>query len=160
MLTRNVQLNHLEDRIVAYCVALAGATELGVLNLDSAAPGAAMSQFGRVGEVSRYASHATPLVHGMVGFSIDEFIARFTPPFPTHLKVDVDGLEWPILQGASRTLSDPRLASAMVELSLTDRAERERAIAAIAEAGLQLVSRGGAQGAAGEQAANHLFVRR
>lgn len=159
VLTRNVQLNHLEDRIATYCVALAGATELGVLNLDSAAPGTAMSQFGKVGEASRYSSRTTPLTHGMVGFSIDEFIARFNPPFPTHLKIDVDGLEWPIVRGASRTLGDARLRSAMVELSLTDREERDRAMTAMAQAGLRFVSSGGPQGAAGEQAANHLFAR-
>jgi len=38
----------------------------------------------------------------MIGFTIDDFIGRFAPAFPTHLKIDVDGLEWPILQARRR----------------------------------------------------------
>ena len=160
VLTRNIQLNRLEARIHAYCVALSGQTKLGVLNLDSAALGGSMTQFGEAGETSRYSTGGRALSHGMVGITIDEFVTRFTPPFPTHLKMDVDGLELPILESATATLRDSRLRSAMVELSLSNPAERDRAIAILSSAGLQLVSQGESQGNAGESAANHLFVRR
>ena len=160
VLTRNIQLNHLEARISAYCVALSGETKLGVLNLDSAALGGSMTQFGQAGEISRYSTGGHALSHGMLGITIDEFVKRFAPPFPTHVKMDVDGLELPILQGAASTLRDSRITSAMVELSLSNPAERDRAIAILAAAGLHLVSQGESQGNAGESAANHLFVRR
>ena len=78
---------------------------------------------------------------------------------PTHLKIDVDGLEWPILQGAVAALGNPRLRTAMVELSMTDSSERQRAMALLQSCGLRFQSHGELQGAAGEQAANHLFVR-
>src|SRR5262245_9977901 len=48
VLARNIELNGLADRIRAYCVALCGKTELGVLNLASNALGSALSQFGEV----------------------------------------------------------------------------------------------------------------
>ena len=96
----------------------------------------------------------------MIGFTIDDFVSRFAPAFPTHLKMDVDGLEGEILRGAAATLRDPRLISAMVELSVTDHDERRRALALLADAGLDLVSQGESQGANNEAAANHLFVRR
>jgi FkbM family methyltransferase len=160
VLTRNIQLNHLEARISAYCVALSGETKLGVLNLDSAALGGSMTQFGEAGEISRYSTGGRALSHGMVGMTIDEFVTRFAPTFPTHVKMDVDGLELPILEGAINTLRDSRIKSAMVELSLSNPAERDRAIAILAAAGLDLVSQGESQGNAGETAANHLFVRR
>lgn len=159
VLAKNVVLNQLTDRVIPYCVALSPTTTLGILNLESTAMGVALSQFGKPGERSRYATGPAHLSHGMLGFTIDDFNERFKPPFPTHLKMDVDGLEWPILQGAVRTLGDPRLRSVMVELNLDDADQREPAIAALAKAGLQFVSRGDAQGKPGEQAANHLFVR-
>jgi FkbM family methyltransferase len=160
VLARNIQLNDLGGRMTAYCLALSGRTELGVLNLASVALGSAMSQFGKPGEMSRYSSPGTTgAVHGMVGFTVDEFIERFHPPFPTHLKMDVDGLESAILQGAQATLRDPRLRSAMVELSLTDRAERDRAMALMKRSGLEFVSHGEPQGTEAQRAANHLFVR-
>ena len=160
VLVRNVQLNALYARVTAYCVALSGATELGVLNLASTAPGSATSQFGLPGEVSRYWNGAVAAVHGMLGFTLDEFIERFRPPFPTHLKMDVDGLELRILQAAGSTLSDPRLRAAMVEISLTDLAERERVTALMERCGFEFVSQGESQGSASERAANHLFVRK
>jgi FkbM family methyltransferase len=160
VLARNIQLNGLTERVAAYCIALSGTTALGTLNLISPAMGAAMSQFGKAGEISRYwTDHANRVAHGTVGFTIDEFIARFHPPFPTHIKMDVDGLELEILKGARSTLSHPRLQSAMVELSLTHDDERREAMSLIEGAGLRFLSKGEPQGTGTESAANHLFVR-
>jgi FkbM family methyltransferase len=159
VLSRNIALNQVNSLATAYCLALSGATELGVLNIGSTAMGAAMSQFGKVGEMSRYWTGGDSAVHGMVGITVDEFIERFQPPFPTHLKMDVDGLEWPILVGAARTLRDPRLQAVMVELSLTNREERDQAMKLLADSGLRFVAHGDLQGTATEQAANHLFER-
>jgi len=159
VLSRNIQLNQLNE-VTAYCVALSEATELGVLNLASPEMGMALSQFGKFGETSRYwTGGVAPAVQGMVGFAVDEFVARFTPPFPNYFKMDVDGLELPILRGAARTLRDPRLRSLMIELSLSNQEENSEAMHLLAEAGWKLVARGEPQGAAGESAANHFFER-
>jgi FkbM family methyltransferase len=76
VLTRNVQLNGLSERITPYCLAVAERTELGTINLDSADLGAAMSQFGRAGAASRYSRASAPLTHGMAGVSIDDLVDR------------------------------------------------------------------------------------
>ena len=160
VLTRNVQLNGLSERITPYCLAVAERTELATINLDSADLGAAMSQFGAVGVKSPYSNAPTPLTHGMAGVSIDDLVDRFGTPRPTAIKIDVDGLEWPILRGGERTLAHPRVRSLMVELSLTHEAERNRAVEWLRDRGLTLASSGAPQGSGVEQAANHLFVRR
>jgi hypothetical protein len=78
---------------------------------------------------------------GAVGFTVDEFITRFNPPFPNHLKIDVDGIEDQIVLGAQRTLADPRLRSISIELE-ADRVEHTQSVLDRLEtAGLQLVSR-------------------
>lgn len=159
-LTRNVELNSLADRVTAYCLAAAPATELGVINLDSMAIGTAMSQFGKAGEASRYASGGKPIVQGVAGVTLDDLVARFNAPVPTHLKIDVDGLELAILQSGPALLRRPELREVMVELTLTHQAERQRAVDWLGEHGLALQSQGATQSAGGEQAANHLFVRR
>ena len=158
-LTRNVELNQLSSLITAYCLAVAGSTQLGVMNLHSAELGAAASQFGDAGQASPYAGGAPSAQHGMVGVTLDDLVSRFTTPPPTHLKIDVDGLEYPILQGGRSTLHDRRLRSVMVELPLTDAAQRDTAMHLMTEAGFSLHSQGAVQGSAGNSAANHLFVR-
>ena len=160
VLTRNLQLNGSSGRVTAYCLAVAERTELATLNLDSAALGASMSQFGAAGDKSRYSDAPVPLTHGMAGVSIDDLVERFGAPRPTAIKIDVDGLEWPILRGGERTLAHAGTRSVMIELSLTRAAERRQAIEWLRDRGLVLVSTGAPQGNAGEQAANHLFARR
>jgi FkbM family methyltransferase len=161
VLCRNVEINAFEDYMVPYCIALAGDTELGVLNSPSREMGASLHQFGAKGEATRYwEGGKTSSAQGVVGFSIDDFIRQFRPPFPTRLKIDVDGLEWPILQGARNTLCDRRLRSVMAELPLSDEDERNRAIGWLSDAGFDLLSVGEAQESGGERAANHFFQKR
>lgn len=95
----------------------------------------------------------------MIGFSIDDFIDQFDPRFPNHLKLDVDGLEVPILDGAQKTIRDPRLRSLLVELNVTRESEYRNALQFLEDAGFRFVSRGVMQGTQTEPAANHIFQR-
>jgi FkbM family methyltransferase len=159
VLTQNIHLNGLDGRVATYCIALSNITELGMINLSSVMIGSAVHQFGKAGERSPYAERGIPLaMHGALGFSVDRFIEQFAPSFPNYIKIDVDGRELAILTGASRTLSDVRLKSVMVELSDTYR-EIDRAVKVLEQAGLKLVSRGETQRAAGNYATNYLFRR-
>jgi FkbM family methyltransferase len=159
-LSRNIHLNQLGDRVTGYCIALSGRTQLGTLNMASPFMGAAISQFGERGEMSRYwEGQAGAATQGMIGFTIDNFIVQFDPPFPNYLKLDVDGLELPILQGARMTLHDLRLRSLLVELSVSQESEYRKALSFLEEAGFHFVSRGATQGTQTDSAANHLFQR-
>jgi FkbM family methyltransferase len=161
VLCKNIEMNDLGDRVVPYCIALAGNTELGVLNSPIRQMGAALHQFGERGRTSPYWNGGnTVFAQGMVGFTIDDFIRLFRSPFPTRLKLDVDGLEWSILQGAKQTLRHPRLQSVMAELPVSDRAERDRVIAWMTEAGFDVISCGEIQESGGASAANHFFAKR
>lgn len=159
VLARNIELNDLAARIDGYCLALSGSTRLGVLNLASAEMGASLSQFGAPGETSLYWGGAPAGVHGMISFTVDQFIEQFEPPFPMHIKIDVDGLELSIIEGAKRTLRDSRLRSVMLELSISHQNERNHGIALMKAAGFRCVSQGEPQSTETESAANHLFVR-
>jgi hypothetical protein len=122
--------------------------------------GGALNQFGDSGDVSRYSDRSLEnVVQGMIGFSMDDFIARFDVPFPQFLKIDVDGIEWPILQGAEKTLRDPRLKSLLAELTISDPAEYAQVLALLKDCGFELAGQGVQQTAAGEVGSNHIFVR-
>jgi FkbM family methyltransferase len=160
VLAKNVDLNGLGERMTPYCLAFADKTRLGTLNLASYELGSSLTQFGQRGDRSRFwAEVPCRAGHGMIAFAIDDFVAQFNPPFPSHIKIDVDGIELPILAGARRTLADPRLKSILVELSLSDLEEHRTAVELLESVGFRLKSQGGMQGVNGEKAANHLFVR-
>ena len=145
VLCRNVTINSLSESISTYCMAFSDDTRLGTFNLASLELGAALHQFGQAGAISRWSEGGNVGAQGMVGFTIDDFIGMFDPPFPTRLKLDVDGIEMQILEGAQKTLRDQRLRSVMVELSVVDELERDRAIARLSDSGFELASRGAIQ---------------
>ena len=114
-LNENIELNGLEGRVSAYPLAFAGETKLDVLNMANTDAGGAMHGFGterdQFGKAIR-----TKFRQGAVGFSIDEFVRQFAPPLPTHVKIDVDGIEPDILRGGQNTLRAPGVRSMSVEI--------------------------------------------
>jgi hypothetical protein len=58
-------------------------------------------------------SYETEFNQSMLGFAIDELILLFAPPFPNHLKIDVDGAEKKTLDKEETTLADKRLKSVL-----------------------------------------------
>lgn len=94
-MVRNIEVNGFDDRISAYCLAFAGQTSLVTLNMASTAAGHSMHSIeAREGGFRQ----AVP------GFAVDDFMARFAPPPPEAIKLDVDGIEPMILRGAMGTL--------------------------------------------------------
>ena len=94
-LARNAEINGLDDRIAAYCLAFAEETGLVTLHMASSAAGHSMHSIEtRAGGVRQ----AVP------GFSVDGFFAQFAPLPPHAIKLDVDGIEPAILRGAQATL--------------------------------------------------------
>ena len=115
ILNRNIELNGVSELVSGYCLAFAGETKLGVLNMAGTGAGRAMhgfetefDQFNRPIE--------TKFRQGTIGFSVDDFVNHFSPPRPTHVKIDVDGIEADILGGGRVTLSDPSVRSMIVEV--------------------------------------------
>jgi len=54
-------------------------------------------------------------VQPMTGVALDDAIELFSLPSPNHVKLDVDGAEALVLEGADRTLGRPELRSVLVE---------------------------------------------
>lgn len=82
-------------------------------------------------------------------FRLDDLIDWFRLPPPNHIKLDVDGGELAVLEGAARTLASPSLRSILVEVS----ASLSGAITTMLERhGLQLRSKVAVQNKAGDYA--------
>jgi len=116
ILNRNIYINHLDNMITSYCLALNDKTKIDYLYLYSMEPAYSLHNFG---EPKNFKGNvfSSPYKQGTIGFSIDELIEKFNIEFPTHIKIDVDGIEHKIIKGAKKTLNDKRLKSILVEIS-------------------------------------------
>lgn len=107
-LVENIGLNGLHDVIVPLPVALGNRTGLASFALGSAEPGSA-SHHGLLPPPGASSSH-----YVMV-FRLADLLAQFALPQPNLIKLDVDGAEVAILQGAAPVLRHESLRSVLVE---------------------------------------------
>jgi hypothetical protein len=85
---------------------------MNVFSLRDLEPGAARHALGDQAPEDGPAVYRQPVMM----FRLDDLIDVFGLPQPHHIKMDVDGGELAVLEGATRTLSSPLLQSMLVEV--------------------------------------------
>jgi FkbM family methyltransferase len=114
-LCKNININGAARAISPFQVALSDETsviDLHYQNLDTG--GALHSLGGTTGQDGKQVSPA--LMLPTLSYRLDDFVNQFEIPKPNHVKIDVDGLEFSILQGGAETFKHPDLHSVMVEI--------------------------------------------
>lgn len=106
LLVRNIELNQVD--VKAFCLAICEKEKFATLHLSARGSGGSGHTFA---ENAHNGSHIT---QSAIGISIDELIARGLPQ-PTHIKIDVDGLEHLVIEGAEITLD--HVQSILVEIN-------------------------------------------
>lgn len=109
LLNTNIHLNNMGKRIRAYPLALSDETMLDHLHLSQFVEGGAIHNFKEPNE-------NTVFSQGCLSMTLDALVEKYQIGIPQHIKIDVDGSEHKILQGAQNTLSRPELLSVLVEL--------------------------------------------
>lgn len=128
VLVRNLHLNDLASSVMPLLVALDSTSHHAALSLSGIQAGSVHNGLGR----------GDGLVLDVLAQSLDDMVARFRLRPPSHLKLDVDGLEEQILQGAAAVLANPGLKSALVEDCPDDPVRQARIAALLEAAGLRL----------------------
>jgi FkbM family methyltransferase len=127
-LNRNIFLNQLNSLVTAYNLAVSNKFEISKLFLSHFCPGFAHHDFGENRWISdmELGHHVLKrddrLEQGCTSVMMDEIIAQGFFPQPNHLKIDVDGFEWKVVEGAYATLRSPELKTVLIE---TDNKIRE-----------------------------------
>jgi O-methyltransferase len=121
-LARNLSHNRMLGFVTPLQVALLDRTRLEPINYyRSTAAGTSLHAVGR--PVDHEDNEFTPVEAQMVpAFTLDDLIGLLGLPAPTHVKVDVDGAEGPLLQGAAATLERGTIKELLVEIVDHDRA--------------------------------------
>lgn len=116
LINKNLYLNKASDQITCLNIALSDRDSLDYLYLSIFQPGGALNNFGEALDW-KHDNFAPIFKQGVISYSLDSFLLRFQEYFPTHIKIDVDGLEGKIIKGAKKTLRDSRLKSLLVEIN-------------------------------------------
>ncbi len=117
VLNHNVFLNRVDDKVLAFNIALADANEASVLFVSKFGIGNALHSVQE--EVDyRHKRMKADFRQGVTLVTLDCFLedqcANF---FPDHVKIDVDGAESKIIKGGMRAIRDPRLKSVLIEIN-------------------------------------------
>lgn len=139
LLNRNIHLNQLQDRVNAYQVAISSSKRMDYLYISTVTIGGAMNNFGEPVDFNQ-AQFTPDFKQATVAFPLDTLVEEFGLPAPQHLKIDVDGLEHAVVEGARRTLSNPAMQSVLIELN--DALDEDRQIVSLLkETGFELASK-------------------
>jgi FkbM family methyltransferase len=113
VLCSNIAVNDFDNRIIPVPLPLADETGVATLRYWNLGAGAG-SMLGHVPD----ATDAAPVLEQRVlALRLDDAVELFGLPAPTHVKLDVDGAEQAVLDGAAVTLSSGVVRSLIVELA-------------------------------------------
>lgn len=94
----NIYLNDLSDKINGYGIALTNENTIEYLSLLSMVPGQSHNDYAIdiPGQIKQ----------GCAGFKLDYLVEKNVIPQPTHIKIDVDGIESKVIEGGVNTIQN------------------------------------------------------
>jgi len=116
ILNQNILLNGTDELVQAYCIALGDRTALDKLYLSDFVAGAALHSYGAPLDFNNR-PRAAGFAQGCYATTLDTLVAAGMVPSPTHIKIDVDGLEHRVVAGARETLRRPSVKSVLIEVN-------------------------------------------
>ena len=103
LLARNIYINELVGKITIIPLPLSDSVKISTLNMTNTDKGGALSTFDEnYGDDGKILDKV--FAFSTVGISVDQTVELLGIPQPTHIKIDVDGLEHLILAGAKVVL--------------------------------------------------------
>jgi FkbM family methyltransferase len=114
-LCRNIVLNGMTN-IIPCNFPLSDRETFDVFYVGDAQAGAALHSFGRLSDF-RNVTDAVALRQGAFSLTLDALVGEYRLPQPALLKIDVDGIEEKILDGAEAVLESNQLRTILVEVT-------------------------------------------
>ena len=122
-LNKNIYLNKLHGRVLAYCLALSDVDKVDVLHLSDFGLGISYHDFeenswkeDKQFSPDWHAKKDERRLQGCVGFRLDTLVSGGLPT-PAHIKIDVDGLEHRVIDGMKEVLQNPGLKTVLIEIN-------------------------------------------
>ena len=136
ILTKNIVVNKIQEQVTAYAIALSNITGFDELHLSDFLGGSSCHSYGEQVDFNlkpvQYGFH-----QGCYATTIDELVENGSVPCPTYVKIDVDGIEHKVINGANKTLDNENLKSILVELN-TNLSKHRLVVAELESYGFEL----------------------
>jgi len=161
-LNRNIYLNQCQDCVTALPVALSDDTALSHFNYSNLTCGGANHALG---DPMDYKGEAfCPVFRQLLlSYRLDDLVELFHLPYPQHIKIDVDGIEFSVLKGAEKVLGNSACRSLMLEVNEGGPFFRD-AVAFLSSRGLMVHAkykyREGGDGGPASLLFNYLFLKK
>lgn len=116
LLNANIAVNELSGQVVAFPLALSDEMKLDKLYLSDFSAGGSCHSFAeQVGFDLK--PRAAAFAQGAFSVTLDQLVESGAVPVPDYIKLDVDGIEHKVLEGARKTLTNPKVREILVELN-------------------------------------------
>ena len=112
-LISNININGLTNRIIPIAMAISNKNSLDYFNYLSDEAGCASNSFGET--LDYLGNYFEPKYKQMIpSMTLDKVIDYIE--LPTMIKIDVDGIEYKIIEGAKKTLTEGKVETLLIEL--------------------------------------------
>lgn len=116
LLNKNIMDNKLDNLVNAYCIALSDKEEFCSLNIHDLRIGGSNHSAGEEVDCQLNPKESR-FRQGCLTKSLDSMVEKNQIPIPTHIKIDVDGLEHKVILGSKKILRNPVVKSLLIEIS-------------------------------------------
>ncbi len=116
LLNKNIFINRIDQKIKAYSLALSNEIAFNSIHISLFMEGAGCHNFKEKLDFKQEIFHPE-FSQGSFSVTLDYLIEKKFIPLPQHIKIDVDGIEHKIIEGARETLKNPALQSLLIELN-------------------------------------------
>ena len=117
-------LNNLTDLVKAYCMGLTNQNGFFDLHMSDLRVGGSNHAVGDALNFEHKPMQAR-FAQGCVAWRLDDLVQRGDIPVPNHIKIDVDGFEPRVIEGARMTLADRTVKSLLIETNQNLQAYRD-----------------------------------
>jgi FkbM family methyltransferase len=116
LLNANIAANALSERVVAFPLALSDEMKLDKLYLSDFSAGGSCHSFAEQVGFDLKPRNAA-FAQGAFSVTLDQLVASGAVPVPDYVKIDVDGIEHKVIDGAKATLANPKVKGLLIELN-------------------------------------------
>jgi len=127
LLNRNILLNNLAHAVKAYCMGLSNQSGFFDLHMADLRVGGSCHA---VGDALDFAHRPleSRFTQGCIASKLDDLVRSGAVPVPNHIKIDVDGFEPRVIEGARETLANKGVKSLLIETNQNLQDHREMVV--------------------------------